>query len=239
MHLKKGFTLSEVMVTLALVGIIAGVLTPAFMQMAPSNNKVMIKKEYNVLAKAISDMANDELSYPASKTTGTIRVDGLMGAPSPMTFNYTTVVTSGTNDPWMNIPSTVSSTQKFCYLLQQELNLVSQPVCPSYGLIGNASDGSMWYLIQGNFPIDATDYTTRIIVDVNGAKAPNCSADPYFSTYKYGLTGTGVPTYSACTSNADTFFVSVNYSGRIRLGGFKPSDPYVTSILSDQTNNTN
>ena len=64
MHLKKGFTLSEVMVTLGVLGVLAAILIPAITKVTPSTERVMFKKAHATLEKAVSEMIEDETNYP-------------------------------------------------------------------------------------------------------------------------------------------------------------------------------
>lgn len=60
----KGFTLTELMIALAVLGIIVAVVTPAIMRTRPDKNKMMIKKSYYVAEQVVSSLINDEYFYP-------------------------------------------------------------------------------------------------------------------------------------------------------------------------------
>ena len=50
---KKAFTLAEVMVTLAVFGVLAALLLPAIANVRPNKNKVMFKKAYYVKSRLL------------------------------------------------------------------------------------------------------------------------------------------------------------------------------------------
>lgn len=60
----KGFTLTELMIALAVIGIIVAVVTPAIMRTRPNKNKMMIKKTFYTTENIISNLINDENVYP-------------------------------------------------------------------------------------------------------------------------------------------------------------------------------
>ena len=60
----KGFTLSELMVALAVIGILVAVVTPAIMRTRPNKNKMMVKKSFAAVEQIVSSLINDEKLYP-------------------------------------------------------------------------------------------------------------------------------------------------------------------------------
>ena len=59
----KGFTMTELMVALAVIGIIVAVVTPAIMRTRPNKNKMMIKKAYYTTENIVSSLINDASLY--------------------------------------------------------------------------------------------------------------------------------------------------------------------------------
>lgn len=229
----KGFTLAEVMVVLGILGVLAAFLVPAIFQTAPNNNKVMFKKAYYTLEQAVSNMINDDNSYP-SVTTGT--------PPLERGFNNTnaTTLSNGIN--------------KFCYYLTNELNTVEAVTCPAYDAspVTNGyfttTDGVAWtifyptngndsagYDIQFPMPPTASLYATKIVVDVNGSKNPNCTADTGGNAAPYSLTLCSDT--SSCSSKPDTFIVGIRYDGKLQIGSGDSTDACATDILEEPTRN--
>lgn len=65
----KAFTLTELMVALAVIGILVAVVTPAIMRTRPNKNKMMIKKTYYEAEKIVNSLINDENLYADGRDT--------------------------------------------------------------------------------------------------------------------------------------------------------------------------
>ena len=63
----KGFTLTELMVAMGVIGILVAVVTPAIMKTRPNKNKMMIKKSFYTAEQIVSTLINDERLYPDMK----------------------------------------------------------------------------------------------------------------------------------------------------------------------------
>lgn len=61
---KLGFTLSELMVALGVLGVIVAIVTPAIMSNRPNKNKMLIKKSFFTVEQIVSSLINDETLYP-------------------------------------------------------------------------------------------------------------------------------------------------------------------------------
>jgi len=204
---KKGFTLAEILLVLGILGVLAMLLIPVVKTVIPSENKVMFRKAYSSLEKAISLMINDEDHYPSDvvDTSSTMIKLG---------FNYITKTVN-------------TDTNKFCYYLADQMSLIAGNTCPSYNTAGVTqfaitSDGMYWYIYlppgcgtaSVDFPLTQTSssYPTKIIVDINGANPPNCFSDPNYATYKPSND------YTSCATNPDTFIIGVRYDGKLIVG---------------------
>ena len=64
--IKKGFTLSEMLITLGIIGVIAAVTVPAVVGHLPCKSKINFLKAYNSLTTIISDISSDDMLYPAT-----------------------------------------------------------------------------------------------------------------------------------------------------------------------------
>lgn len=220
------FTLAETLTTLVIIGVIAATATPTIMNALPNTNKVKFKKAYSTIETVITTLINNDIIYPSSTIlTGGDGVDYQQG------FNNTGTIATG-NGAFTPIPN------KFCYYMADQLNIVGTTNCPNVDAVTSipytkptftTTDGIDWYLYipvadtttstetgalaittSAQFPLSSTMYTTKIIVDVNGSKAPNCTADLNFATY--GL--------SQCTGNStpDQYIIGVRYDGKLQIG---------------------
>ena len=60
----KGFTLSELMVAMAIIGVLVAVVTPAIMKNRPNKNKMMVKKSFYATEQIVNNLINEEAIYP-------------------------------------------------------------------------------------------------------------------------------------------------------------------------------
>lgn len=242
---KNGFTLAEVLISIALIGIISAIISPIVAGLAPRKERIMFKKAYYSLESVINLLITDDLLYPSEdKVT--------FGSPSvtySRGFNNTRAVTNGT-------------VNKFCYVLSDSLNTIGTATCPdtSSTTTGSftTSDGIVWnvripYADTANagitpttdaslatyqFPVSPTQFTTKVVVDVNGTRPPNCSADTSAATYT--MTGI-VPTATAtCAANItpDRYIFGIRYDGKLQVGSAGGvTDATANSYLADPTTN--
>lgn len=238
---KKGFTLSEVMIAMTVLGVIAAILVPVVMKAMPQNNKVLFRKAYSTIEKSVSSMISDETNYPSDLTI----------VPTPP---GTTSYSRGFN----NTTATTNTSNKFCYFLADQLNLNGAATLIGTGATGNSTftttDGIAWTIYTPvsdttnntsqtlanvsttavQFPIGATaanSYLTKIIVDVNGATKPNCTADTSGTAAPYSLTACSVT--ADCTSKPDQFIIGVRFDGKLQISASGSSDACAASILAN------
>lgn len=178
MRRLKGFTLTELMVAMAVVGILVAVVTPAIMKTRPNKNKMMIKKTFYTTEQIVSTLINDERLYPDMSDF----CDGheLAEGEDPNTlycawgFDYDNSATfEGVN---------YNGSTKFSRLFASRLNVKRES-----GNTYFTSDGVRWDLAGtvgawnknagsvGGFNGGAgTAGVGTILIDVNGDEAPNC-----------------------------------------------------------------
>lgn len=60
---KYGFSLSEILVALAVVGIVAAIITPMSSAILPDKNKVEVLKAYNALSETTQNLLNNSMIY--------------------------------------------------------------------------------------------------------------------------------------------------------------------------------
>ena len=71
---KRGFTLSEVMIVLVIIGVITGILLPTAIQSTPDENIMKFKKGYSTLGMVIRELVTSDKYYKDGDLG--IRADG-------------------------------------------------------------------------------------------------------------------------------------------------------------------
>lgn len=84
--LKKGFTLQELLISLAIVGIVAAVVAPAVVALKPNETKVKYIKAYNTLTSLTGQIIEDPAYYYTEYSAdGTPTCSGLNCSGIPQT----------------------------------------------------------------------------------------------------------------------------------------------------------
>lgn len=251
---RRAFTLAETLITLAVIGVVAAIVVPTLMHAMPSNNRVMFKKAYATLEQVVSSLSNDTTNYPSTAackdTIGNIDV--------PRGFNYVCSPNAGNIDGTCKSNATgISGNNKFGYLFADQLNTVGTISTVATGSTGyytfNTTDGIAWSIYipvadttngarahtnlspptdtsSEEFAMGPSYYTTKVIVDVNGTKNPNCTSDSGGGSYGVAI----------CSGNdPDRFIFGVRYDGKIQIGTSAGADAIAEKYLSDPTKFTN
>ena len=172
----KGFTLTELMVAMAVIGILVAVVTPAVMKTRPNKNKMMVKKTFYTTEQIVSTLINDERLYPdmSDFCDGRELAEGedANSLYCAWGFDYENAATfEGVS---------YSGNTKFSKLFASRLNVKREN-----GNVYYTSDGVKWDLsgtvggwtkqaaAVGTFDGGGAGVAT-ILVDVNGDEAPNC-----------------------------------------------------------------
>jgi len=83
---KNGFTLSEVMLTLVIMCVVAVISAPIIIASRPSTEKVLLKKAYNTTEQVISELSGNERFYPSDVTLKDINGTAFKNNNSPSGF---------------------------------------------------------------------------------------------------------------------------------------------------------
>lgn len=145
---KSAFSLGEVLMTLAIIGVIAGLIIPIIKQIQPDRQKILFKKAYTNVERVVTELVNDEYLYPEA--------DGRLGLD-----NTTSVIV---ND------KSYSGASKFCELFAMKLNTIEDSVnCGGGNVSFITNDSIAYYMPSTTFAGESV-----ITIDINGDKAPNC-----------------------------------------------------------------
>ena len=182
----KAFTLTELMVALAVIGVLVAVVTPAIMRTRPNKNKMMIKKTYYEAEKIVNSLINDESLYADSRDEcNSQAADAPIGGcrwgfDDFSKVRYDGEEYGGTTD--------AEKAGKFAGLFAAKLNWKSKT-----NYVYTTADGVTWDLtgttISDNKVVWSHDKTLKpyqiadetnyikpgsILIDVNGSEGPNC-----------------------------------------------------------------
>lgn len=172
MRLKRAFTLSELLITILIIGIIAAVTLPVVKKAMPDKLEAMRRKTYYILENTVSQMAADDIMYPAKK-------DGTMGFQNTDAIKLDGIVYQGD--------------KKFCELFSSRLTKRKDSVtdCTADAKTFSSADNVDWYLPVTSFP---KGYA-KVKFDVNGNNEPNCEYNettcPSPDTFTYYVLSNG------------------------------------------------
>lgn len=171
----KGFTLTELMVALAVIGIIVAVVTPAIVRMRPNKNKMMVKKTFYTTEQIVSTLINDSRMYPDFHLACDLD-DGAVDYACAWGFDYDSEV--------RHEGETYVGDDKFAGLFKSMLNVKSNSDDDDY--VFTTNDGVTWDLTDtlGAWEPGHRDSVEdagigTILIDVNGTEAeggdgPDC-----------------------------------------------------------------
>ena len=214
---RKGFTLSELMITMLVLGILLALVIPTIVNTRPDEHKMLTKKAYYVTERVVNSLINDELLYPDSTMNCPQVSDGDtcyygFDDTNAVTYNGTTYGGSDSTD----------KKSKFPLLFAQQVNVKSlncggkvtdkagQSVDNSkcmfmttdgmtFDFTYSASYGKGPYASVWTQGVAPTSNKRIILVDVNGESSPNC-----------------LQTDTGC-SHPDRFRIEIQSNGRMNV----------------------
>lgn len=206
---KKGFTLQELLVSMAIVGIIAGVIAPAINAIMPDKRKAMYLKAYNTLTNLTDEILSDPLLYwtTYNDTTGAATCSGLNCTSQPTNYEPC-------NEPdWQ-----CTGVHKFGRIFATKVNYVERtsPMPSSVnGTNVKTIDGMDWTIYSYVSATNGDNSYIMVIVDVNSNNKNEKNKCAYIST--------------SCP-NPDMFEFKIDNEG-----GISAEDPLGKAFLKNPT----
>lgn len=159
---KLGFTLSELLITLGIVGVTAALVAPAVTNMMPDKNKMMFIKNYNELATLTEKMLNDKKLYYTEYKIAENDMD-LDGDGNKDVFaggKYPTCVGLECTDlplktEYVNEPF-AKGNSKFAFLLSQYLGVNKEDFEKGFPNVFRTPDRTCWKIAETT---DTNNYT--------------------------------------------------------------------------------
>lgn len=214
---KLGFTLSEMLIAMTILGILGVVLSPILSKMMPNQNKVMIKRSYYVITNTVQAMLDDDTLYSPFGAVGS----GNETTPIYKGFDNTNSITfngkvySG-QSKFANIFTDIINAKRVGTDSSPTVSIRTSQSSSVYSgsyVIGVSKDKIIWRI--NSMPI-TNDMAAVIVVDVNGDKGPNCFQS----------------SSGACASRKkdfDRYTVAVYNDGKILLNN---NDEWVRTIIN-------
>lgn len=228
MLIKKGFTLAEVLITLAIIGVVAAITIPALLKnIQDMQLKTSWKKEYSMFSQAVSQAANDN----GGSLKGLWLTDSFVTENSMLDI-FSNYLKFTKKCYAFSVASTPEQTDKCWHSTSGSLaaHYMKGNILNGYGNdYGNASGGILndgtlivFYGFQGvvgDGTCPGPLCVTSVYVDVNGYKKPNIVGKDIFRIYvlensikPYGAAGdTTYPQSTDCASAGFGFGCSAKY----------------------------
>lgn len=151
---KLGFTLSEVIIALGIVGIVATITTPMISSLIPDKNKALVLKTYKIISGINEDLLNTPAYYLApTKDQASLDYCIKLGCTQPPKLEGLT-------------GNEFSGTNKYPRLLAYHLDTEGAVTSSKFVTI----DKAVWTFSGAH---TATGGNVEITVDFNGDKGPN------------------------------------------------------------------
>lgn len=168
--MKRAFTLSEVLVTLGIIGVVSAMTVPSLMQNHQHKTYVtQLHKVYNEISQAL-------IQYQTDKNAVNLREAGLISTDAADTFfkTYFKII----DDCGAEFTPCFAESSVYKYMNGNSVNPV---VRGRHIVLANGSS------IKYEYPDDVNDglILVRLFVDTNGQKGPNIVGRDMFALYIY------------------------------------------------------
>ena len=153
--MKKGFTLQELLISLAIVGVVAAITVPGIIGMMPDKKKAMYMKCYSTLTNLTNEILDDPVLYYKNEEDCV----GLACQASPISEAY----------PQCSGDWSCSGNSKFPAIFATKVNYTSREIAGNNVVIRTA-DGVSWTFVTA-----PNAERTAISIDLEPDGGHNCS----------------------------------------------------------------
>ena len=220
---KFGFTLTELLIALGVIGVLAAVLMPVVHNIIPNQNVMMAKRAYYTLQTAVSDLINDPACYPdKTQAPGSERREGFDDG-----YGYENCIWGNNTIPNTSqyIETEGNAGEKFRTLMLEKMNSLDENVIiPGYTWY-TAKDGISYAFSNGDLKPNEVNGSIFAFIDVNGINNGN------------DCTKTSVTAFiPVCTNkDPDTFSLNIFRGGQIKI---YPDDTWTIEAVKANANIT-
>ena len=176
---NKAFTLTELLIALAVIGILIAILLPVIFNIMPDQNALMAKRAYHAVQSVTSSLINNEACYP-----------NLTQAPADEAregfddgYGYADCVLWGMSDATSQYINTEDANSKFLTLFTNKLDLAGNSTEDTVVNVGSSTeytfttkDKIIWTAQNMNLAHSNTNPSIELMIDVNGPDKPNCKS---------------------------------------------------------------
>lgn len=174
----KAFTLTELLIALAVIGILIAILLPVIFNLIPNQNTLMAKRAYYAIRTITSNLLNDDACYPPKEHAQSAEErngfdDG---------YGYADCMMWGGkyNESYIN---TENANSKFLTLFVNKLDLKNNNTNNSV-ILGSGDttytfttkDGIVWTAQNMKLGHSNTNPSIELVMDLNGSDGPNCKS---------------------------------------------------------------
>lgn len=165
----KGFTLAEMLIVLAILGVIGSIIISSLDLTLPNKNKAKFRKAYNTIYQTVQYLTNDATLYPLG--TFDTNTAGNQAAASYFCQNFSEQLSTTSS---INCVSSAAASTKNADTYANSVGSVTDGYCSDakrtetgakkYAF--RTADNIIWYGMNYNFASDKTNYMI-MCVDVN------------------------------------------------------------------------
>ena len=166
---KTGYTLAEILIAIAVVGVIAGLLLPMVGKIRPDMNKMLFLQTYDSIVQVTSKLASDERYYN----------------PADPEWDYSKYPLLDTATKYKFNGKEYDTNKKYCELLAIGLNAESNSCNGNPNQVTEYSSPATFetpngvrYWVNTDISVNtdgSKSYQTDIYFDVDGAEGNNCT----------------------------------------------------------------
>jgi len=173
----KAITLTELLIALAVVGILIAILLPVINNIMPDQNALMAKRAYYAVQTIVGDLINDEACYP--NKTQAMEDEIRYGFDDGYGYSDCTMWGGRYNEDFIDKEDANS---KFLTLFTNKLDMKKNETDNSVNLGEETTysfttkDHMIWTAQNMKLAHSNTNPYIELMIDVNGAKKPNCKS---------------------------------------------------------------